>query len=112
VTKGSYYAISFSAARTCAQAEELNVSVTPEFGVLPMQTMYSSSGWDSYAWAFQAKYSTVDLVIHNPGVEEDPACGPLIDSIAIRNLYPPRITKCNIPHALCFLFSLFIDDIF
>ncbi|KAJ1688192.1 hypothetical protein LUZ63_019582 [Rhynchospora breviuscula] len=96
VSNGSYYAISFSAARTCAQAERLNVSVTPEFGVLPMQTMYSSSGWDSYAWAFKAKFSEVDLVIHNPGVEEDPACGPLIDSVAIRTLYPPRITKYNL----------------
>ncbi|KAJ4744613.1 hypothetical protein LUZ62_008455 [Rhynchospora pubera] len=96
VSNGSYYAITFSAARTCAQAERLNVSVTPEFGVLPMQTMYSSSGWDSYAWAFKAKFSEVDLVIHNPGVEEDPACGPLIDSVAIRTLYPPRITKYNL----------------
>ncbi|KAF3334939.1 hypothetical protein FCM35_KLT21543 [Carex littledalei] len=96
VSKGSYYAISFSAARTCAQAEQLNVSVTPEFGVLPMQTMYSSSGWDSYAWGFLAKFAIVDLVIHNTGVEEDPACGPLIDSVAIRNLYPPRITKYNL----------------
>jgi hypothetical protein len=111
VSKGSYYAISFSASRTCAQAEQLNVSVTPEFGMLPMQTMYSSSGWDSYAWAFQAKFSTVDFVIHNPGVEEDPACGPLIDSVAIRNLYPPHITKCNIHYALMlsiFLFTLLL----
>ena len=78
---------------TCAQEEQLNVSVTPEFGVLPMQTMYSSNGWDSYAWGFKAMFDVVDLVIHNPGIEKDPACGPLIDSVAIRTLYPPRITN-------------------
>ena len=100
VAKGMYYSITFSAARTCAQEERLNVSVTPEYGVLPMQTMYSSNGWDSYAWGFKAMFGEVDLVIHNPGVEEDPACGPLIDSIAIRTLYPPRLTNSKLP--LCF----------
>ncbi|CDP04798.1 unnamed protein product [Coffea canephora] len=96
VTKGMYYSITFSAARTCAQEEQLNVSVAPDFGVLPMQTLYSSSGWDSYAWAFQAMYTVVYIIIHNPGVEEDPACGPLIDSIAIRTLYPPKATSENL----------------
>ncbi|KAJ6758549.1 hypothetical protein OIU74_025236 [Salix koriyanagi] len=93
LTKGMYYSITFSAARTCAQEEKLNISVSPEWGVLPMQTMYSSNGWDSYAWAFKALFSLVEFVIHNPGVEEDPACGPLIDSVAIRSLYPPRPTN-------------------
>ncbi|CAK7353572.1 unnamed protein product [Dovyalis caffra] len=96
VTKGMYYSITFSAARTCAQEEKLNISVSPEWGVLPMQTMYSSNGWDSYAWAFKALLDVVDLVIHNPGVEEDPACGPLIDSVAIKALYPPKPTNKNI----------------
>ncbi|EAY74932.1 hypothetical protein OsI_02826 [Oryza sativa Indica Group] len=84
VTRGAYYAVTFSAARTCAQAEQLNVSVTPEWGVLPMQTIYGSNGWDSYAWAFKAKMDEVALVIHNPGVEEDPAA-----------LYPPTLAKGN-----------------
>ncbi|XP_034917676.1 BIIDXI-like protein At5g11420 [Populus alba] len=96
LTKGMYYSITFSAARTCAQEETLNISVSPEWGVLPMQTMYSSNGWDSYAWAFKALISPVEFVIHNPGVEEDPACGPLIDSVAITYLYPPRPTNKNI----------------
>ncbi|KAL5215821.1 hypothetical protein ABZP36_007222 [Zizania latifolia] len=90
VTRHAYYSITFSAARTCAQAEKLNVSVTPEFGVLPIQTVYTSSGWDSYSWAFKAKHSVVWLSIHNPGQEEDPACCPLIDFVAIKSLYPPR----------------------
>ncbi|GAA0170988.1 hypothetical protein LIER_25132 [Lithospermum erythrorhizon] len=96
VTKGMYYSLTFSAARTCAQEERLNVSVAPDSGVLPIQTLYSSSGWDSYAWAFQADYSVIDIVIHNPGVEEDPACGPLIDAIAIKTLYPPKPSNKNV----------------
>lgn len=96
VTPGAYYSLTFSAARTCAQEEKINVSVTPESGVLPIQTMYSSNGWDSYAWAFQAKYPAVDVVLHNTGIEEDPACGPLIDSVAIRNLYPPKRTSMSL----------------
>ncbi|XP_057799424.1 protein DUF642 L-GALACTONO-1,4-LACTONE-RESPONSIVE GENE 2 [Salvia miltiorrhiza] len=96
VTKGMYYSLTFSAARTCAQEERVNVSVAPDFGVLPIQTLYSSNGWDSYAWAFKTSYTTAEILIHNPGVEEDPACGPLIDSIAIRALYPPRPTNQNL----------------
>lgn len=93
VTKGMYYSLTFSAARTCAQEEMVNISVAPDFGVLPIQTLYSSNGWDSYAWAFRTSYSVAEILIHNPGVEEDPACGPLIDSVAIRALYPPRPTR-------------------
>ncbi|KAK8449090.1 hypothetical protein SEVIR_7G159700v4 [Setaria viridis] len=95
VTRKAYYSITFSAARTCAQAEKLNVSVGLESSVLPIQTVYTSSGWDSYSFAFKARHSTVWLTIHNPGIEEDPACGPLIDSIAIKNLSPPRREKGN-----------------
>ncbi|KAL6903582.1 hypothetical protein ACP4OV_004395 [Aristida adscensionis] len=93
VTPHAYYSITFSAARTCAQAETLNVSVTPDFGVLPIQTVYTSSGWDSYSWAFKARHTTAWLTIHNPGHEDDPACGPLIDAIAIKTLPPPHHTK-------------------
>ncbi|XP_031130216.1 uncharacterized protein LOC116031973 [Ipomoea triloba] len=96
VTKDMYYSITFCAARTCAQEEKLNVSVAPDSGVLPIQTLYSSNGWDCYAWAFQADYNEIEITIHNPGVEEDPACGPLIDSVAIRTLYPPRPTNANL----------------
>ncbi|EPS73289.1 hypothetical protein M569_01466, partial [Genlisea aurea] len=96
VTPGLYYSLTFSAARTCAQEEKLNISVAPDNGVLPVQTLYSSNGWDSYAWAFRAVYGVADVLIHNPGVEEDPACGPLIDSVAIRALYPPKPTNQNI----------------
>uniref|UniRef100_A0ACD5USV3 Uncharacterized protein n=1 Tax=Avena sativa TaxID=4498 RepID=A0ACD5USV3_AVESA len=95
VTRKTYYSITFVAARSCAQAEKLNVSVDPEFGVLPIQTVYTSTGWDSYSWAFKARHSTVTLSIHNTGIEEDPACGPLIIAVAIKTLYPPYRVKGN-----------------
>ncbi|XP_073042647.1 BIIDXI-like protein At5g11420 [Primulina eburnea] len=96
VSVGSLYAITFSAARTCAQAEELNVSVKPDFGLMPIQTLYSSNGWDLYAWAFRAVFDVAEILLHNPGREEDPACGPLVDSIGIRVLNPPKATKSNL----------------
>ncbi|CAD6263216.1 unnamed protein product [Miscanthus lutarioriparius] len=97
VTRHTYYSITFSASRTCAQDERLNVSVTPgpESGVLPIQTVYTSSGWDSYSWAFKAKHSTVWLSIHNPGHEDNPACGPLIDRVAVKTLRSPHHVKNN-----------------
>ncbi|XP_008669229.1 uncharacterized protein [Zea mays] len=89
------YSITFCAARTCAQAERLKVSVAAESGVLPIQTVYTSNGWDSYSYAFRARHSTAWFSIHNPGHEDDPACGPLIDSVAIKALNPPHLTKDN-----------------
>ncbi|KAI8569012.1 hypothetical protein RHMOL_Rhmol02G0245900 [Rhododendron molle] len=96
VIKGMYYSITFSAARTCAQEERINVTVAPDSGVLPVQTLYSSNGWDAYSWAFQADFDEVEILLHNPGVEEDPACGPLIDSVYVKALYPPKATNKNI----------------
>ncbi|XP_068648037.1 BIIDXI-like protein At5g11420 [Aristolochia californica] len=96
VTVGLTYCITFSAARTCAQEERLNITASFDSGVIPIQTTYSSSGWDSYGFAFKATVPVVEAVIHNPGKEEDPACGPLIDSIALKVLYPPRASKVNV----------------
>nr|CAD1843006.1 unnamed protein product [Ananas comosus var. bracteatus] len=96
VAGGLRYSLTFSAARTCAQAEQLNVSASGQSGVLAMQTVYSSNGWDSYAWAWIAKSDDVDVIIHNPGVTDDPACGPLIDSVAMKALYPPKPTNKNL----------------
>uniref|UniRef100_J3LZ71 DUF642 domain-containing protein n=2 Tax=Oryza brachyantha TaxID=4533 RepID=J3LZ71_ORYBR len=95
LTRGMHYSITFSAARTCAQSEVLNVTVSPESGDLPIQTVYTSSGWDSYSWAFKAKHSVVTLIVHNVGVSDDAACGPLIDSFAIKTLQLPQRTKGN-----------------
>ncbi|KAJ8455257.1 hypothetical protein OPV22_035185 [Ensete ventricosum] len=94
--KGATYAVTFSAARTCAQLETLNVSVWPASHAVDLQTLYSVEGWDAYAWAFQAPAEAeVDgaesrLSFRNPGMEDDPTCGPIIDDIAIKKLFAPE----------------------
>uniref|UniRef100_A0ACD5UT46 Uncharacterized protein n=1 Tax=Avena sativa TaxID=4498 RepID=A0ACD5UT46_AVESA len=98
VTRGKYYSVTFSAARTCAQDEKLNVSIVPGDppGELPIQTVYTSSGWDSYSWAFKATRGLVSFVIHHgDDMLDDPACGPIIDNVAIRTLNPPHATHDN-----------------
>ncbi|KAK8957959.1 hypothetical protein KSP39_PZI000237 [Platanthera zijinensis] len=85
---GSFYALTFGASRTCAQDEVLRVSVPPYSGDLPLQTLYSSDGGDTYAWGFRAVNKTAQITFLNIGVQEDPACGPLIDSVAIKELVP------------------------
>ncbi|KAJ6963370.1 hypothetical protein NC652_001864 [Populus alba x Populus x berolinensis] len=101
VTQGEFYSVTFNVARTCAQEEKLNLSVSPnseprDWGILPMQTMYSSNGWDAYAWAFHADGPEVEISIHNPGVEEDAACGPLVDSVALKLLSNPKRARDNL----------------
>ena len=49
VEKGSEYAITFSAARTCAQLEALNVSAGGVSQTVDLQTLYNIEGWDAYA---------------------------------------------------------------
>lgn len=85
---GKFYALTFSFARTCSQEEVLNVTITPSSkghsGILPLQTVYSSVGFDSYAWGFRAEANVIEISLHNPGQPgEDHACGPLIDTIAL-----------------------------
>ncbi|KAG8486440.1 hypothetical protein CXB51_019749 [Gossypium anomalum] len=95
VKPGVLYALTFGASRTCAQDEVLRVSVGTQSGDLPLQTLYSSMGDDVYAWGFipKTKYATVKF--HNPGVQEDPTCGPLLDAVAIKELVRPRATRCK-----------------
>lgn len=95
VEKGSIYSVTFSAARTCAQLESLNVSVPPVSQTIDLQTLYSVHGWDSYAWAFQAEEDEVSVVFKNPGMEDDPTCGPIIDNVAIKKLFVPDKPKEN-----------------
>jgi hypothetical protein len=106
LTPGNYYSLTFSASRTCSQDEMLNVTAAPvsgsgspvQTGELAIQTVYTSSGWDSYSWAFKARHTAVTLIVHNPGATEDPACGPLLDAFAIKTLQPPPVlTKSKLP---------------
>ncbi|KAK6917194.1 protein of unknown function DUF642 [Dillenia turbinata] len=95
VEKGSLYSLTFSAARTCAQLESLNVSVPPASQTIDLQTVYTVQGWDSYAWAFLAEEETVTVAFKNPGMEDDPTCGPIIDDIAVKRLFTPKRPKDN-----------------
>lgn len=96
VEKGSLYSVTFSAARTCAQLESLNVSVPPGASqTIDLQTVYNVHGWDSYAWAFEAEEDGVSVVFRNPGMEDDPTCGPIIDDIAMKKLFTPDQPKDN-----------------
>ncbi|XP_057778100.1 protein DUF642 L-GALACTONO-1,4-LACTONE-RESPONSIVE GENE 2-like [Salvia miltiorrhiza] len=96
VRNGSLYALTFGASRTCAQNEVLRVSVPLQSGDLPLQTLYSSNGGDTYAWGFRATSNSVKVVFHNPGMQEDPDCGHLLDAVAIKELTLPTATKANL----------------
>lgn len=97
VKDGSLYAVTFGASRTCAQQQSLRVSVPPQSRDLPLQTLYCSDGGDVYAYGFKANSDSVRLTFGNhpsPGVkEEDPECGPIIDVVAIKELFPTRPTS-------------------
>ncbi|KAM7530078.1 hypothetical protein LguiB_033488 [Lonicera macranthoides] len=96
VKAGSIYSLTFAATRTCAQDEVLRVIVPSQSSDLPIQTLYSSNGGDTYAWAFKALSDSVKIGFHNPGVQEDPTCGPLLDAIAIKEMVPLKYTKGNL----------------
>ncbi|OMO69760.1 hypothetical protein CCACVL1_19299 [Corchorus capsularis] len=93
---GQLYALTFGASRTCAQDEVLRVSASGQTGDLPLQTLYNSFGGDVYAYGFIAKSKYVTVTFHNPGVQEDPACGPLLDAVAIKELAPVMPTRGNL----------------
>lgn len=118
--KGSIYSITFSAARTCAQLESLNVSVPPASQTIDLQTLYSVQGWDTYAWAVQVEEDDVRVVFRNPGMEDDPTCGPIIDDIAVKKLFVPEKVKgtplqidliLNIIAIVLFIFILFCNPV-
>ncbi|GJW06079.1 galactose-binding domain-like protein [Tanacetum coccineum] len=96
VKTGSLYAITFGATRTCAQQQVLRVSIPPHSGELPLQTLYCSDGADVYAYGFTANSTSVRLTFQNPSVKEDPKCGPIVDDVAIKELLPPRPTRCKL----------------
>ncbi|KAJ0971831.1 hypothetical protein J5N97_019790 [Dioscorea zingiberensis] len=92
------YAVTFSAARTCAQLESLNVSVGPASQAVDLQTLYSVMGYDAYAGAFKAQSDDGEddvLAFRNTGMEDDPTCGPIIDNVAIKKLFTPDKPQDN-----------------
>ncbi|CAJ2655184.1 unnamed protein product [Trifolium pratense] len=95
VKPGQWYALILGATRTCAQDEVLRISVPPQSGDVPLQTLYSLNG-DVIAWGFKASSNVAKVTFHNPGLQEDPTCGPLLDAVAIREFYPPMPTRGNL----------------
>jgi len=93
VKSGLVYSLTFGATRTCAQDENIKVSVPGQANELPLQTVFSSDGGDTYAWAFKATSDVVKVTFHNPGVQEDRTCGPLLDVVAIKEILPLRYTR-------------------
>lgn len=93
--KDSYYSITFSTTRTCAQEEAIRLAASGVSIDLPIQTVYDSNGGDTYAWAFKATSEVVKITLKNPGVEEDPTCGPLLDAIAIKEILIPHYIGGN-----------------
>ncbi|KAM1313535.1 hypothetical protein ACFX2I_017275 [Malus domestica] len=82
VKLGSFYALTFGASRTCAQEEVLRVSAPPQAVDLPLQTLATSE--------------TIKVTFHNPGIQEDPACGPLLDVVTINELFPVYPSRDNL----------------
>lgn len=101
VKKGFLYALTFGASRTCAQDEVLRVSAQAQTGDLPLQTLYASNGGDVYGFGFKATSEFAKVTFHNNGIQEDPACGPLLDVVGIIELIPPHLTKGMCP---CFYY--------
>lgn len=85
----SIYTLSFGATRTCAQDEVLRIEVGGQSANLSIQTLYSNGG-DTYAFTFRANRNVVKVTFHNPGIQEDPTCGPLLDLIFIKEMPPIR----------------------
>lgn len=95
VKRGLIYSLTFGVTRTCAQDENIRISVLGQTNELSIQTLYSTDDGDTYAWAFNATSDLVKVTFHNPGVQEDPTCGPLVDAVAIKEILPLRYNKGN-----------------
>ena len=96
VRPGALYALTFAATRTCAQDESLRVAVSPSLSApadVAVRTLYSGASADTWAWGFRASSPVAQVTFANPGVQEDAACGPLLDAVAIKELPAPYPTK-------------------
>ncbi|WVZ60960.1 hypothetical protein U9M48_010907 [Paspalum notatum var. saurae] len=99
VRPGALYALTFAATRTCAQDEALRVAVAPSLSPpadVTVRTLYSGASADTWAWGFRASAPVAQVTFANPGVQEDAACGPLLDAVAIKELPTPYPTKENL----------------
>ncbi|KAK9290710.1 hypothetical protein L1049_008884 [Liquidambar formosana] len=65
-------------------------------GTSPSRPSNSSNGGDTCAWAFNATSKVANMALHNPGIQEDATCGPLLDAIAIKEMVPLKLTRGNL----------------
>ncbi|KAM7255581.1 hypothetical protein ACFE04_008479 [Oxalis oulophora] len=63
----------------------------------------------TYAFGFRATSNVTKVTFHNPGVQEDPACGPLLDAVALKELFYPRTTR-EVPHRLVNSTHDYVED--
>ncbi|OMO71440.1 hypothetical protein COLO4_28249 [Corchorus olitorius] len=96
VKPGHIYSLTFGTTRTCAQDEVIRVIVPGQKADISVQTLYSTDGGDTIAYSFKAISKVVKVTFHNPGIQEDPTCGPLLDAIAIKEMLPLKLTKGNL----------------
>ncbi|CAL5420845.1 unnamed protein product [Camellia sinensis] len=90
-TIGAIYSLTFGATRTCALDEVLRVSAFGLSADLPIQTLYSSDGGDTYGWAFMAISKVVKVTFYYPGFKTsllvDPFWMPLLSKSFPLSLY-------------------------
>ncbi|CAI8590845.1 unnamed protein product [Vicia faba] len=72
-----------------------DAEISQELPTIDLQTLYNVQGWNPYAVSFNADEDSFKLVFKNPGMEDDPTCGPIIDNIAIKKLFTPDKPKDN-----------------
>ncbi|KAJ4962991.1 hypothetical protein NE237_022930 [Protea cynaroides] len=57
--------------------------------------IFIAGSTNTYAWGFRATSKVAKVIFYNPDIQENPACGPLLDTVAIKELYSPMPTKFN-----------------
>ena len=62
---------------------------------VPVRTLYGADAADAWAWGFRAAERDAQVVFSNPATQDDPACGPLLAAVAIKELPLPMPTKGN-----------------
>ncbi|WJZ94916.1 hypothetical protein VitviT2T_013728 [Vitis vinifera] len=86
--------------------------VQPLLRVLGFRIVWLGGKYEKMKWIFGSHickphvFDVIEIIIHNPRVEEDPACGPLIDFVAFRALYPPKPSSSAAHDARVFLEAL------
>ncbi|KAK7261893.1 hypothetical protein RIF29_28217 [Crotalaria pallida] len=103
LTKGLLYSITLSAAHTCGREDRVKLSLDPSSDENELDMFFvsgdtSGDGWESFAQGFRANHTEGEIEISNFGKsdDDDPDCGVLIDSVALKVINPPKRTRGNL----------------